>query len=196
MSPVSKGRKRKPGKSGRKTDVRRERPGVVGSPFGTTPSEHSRDMAAYLDDLSPDAAGAEEVVERRVFAMPYSGATIGGEDFPILDPADPDERGLLIQGEHPEYHRALADPFWDGEIDGVSPRLHLTMHEVIANQLWADEPPETWQAARRLSARGVDRHDVLHELMGVMASHMYPTLTRQEPFDDQAYRRALNSLGR
>ena len=159
--------------------------------------DHGFTMAAYLDDLPADASRSEieDTMERRVFVMPYYGTTIRGEDFPELNPADPDERGLLIEGEHPEYHQALADPAAEGEIDGVNPRLHLAMHEVIANQLWADDPPEAWQAARRLTERGMDRHDVLHELMGVMVEHMHPTLARHEPFDVDAYRRALNSLG-
>lgn len=135
-------------------------------------------------------------MERRVFTMPCYGATVRGEDFPSLDPADPDERALLIEGEHPEYHQVLADPASDGEIHGVNPRLHLAMHEVIANQLWADDPPEAWQAARQLRDRGMDRHEVLHELLGVMVEHMHPALVRREPFDSDAYRHALTNLGR
>jgi pRiA4b ORF-3-like protein/uncharacterized protein DUF1841 len=195
---VSKGRKRKPGKGGRKTSARRERPRLSGPPFGVEPPEHGFEMAAYLDDLSPEVSRAEveDTMDRRVFTMPYYGTTIRGQDFPKLNPADPDERGLLIEGEHPEYHQVLADPAWEGEIDGVNPRLHLTMHEVIANQLWADDPPEAWHAARRLRDRGMDRHDVLHELLGVMVEHMHPVLARSAPFDSDAYRRALSGLGR
>ncbi|WP_165436551.1 DUF1841 family protein [Amycolatopsis suaedae] len=167
------------------------------SPLEMKLPEHGVDVAAYLEDLPPQASVDEiqEVLDRRMFVMPYYGTTIRGEDYPRLNPADPDERRLLIEGEHPEYHDALADPAWDGEIDGVNPRLHLAMHEVIANQLWADDPPEAWRAARRLRGQGTDRHDVLHELMGVMVEHMHPTVVRHEPFDPEAYRRALNGLG-
>jgi len=195
VSPVSKGRKRKPGKSGRKPGARRE----LRDPFfGQQQQVSGFDMEAYVGDLSPVASKAqvEETLDRRVFAMPYYGTTIRGEDFPKLDPADPDERSLLIEGEHPEYHQALGDPAFGGEIDGVNPRLHLTMHEVIANQLWTDDPPEVWQAARRLRDRGMDRHDVLHELCGVLTEHMHPVLAQKEPFDLDAYRGELNSLGR
>ncbi|GAB1515060.1 hypothetical protein [Actinophytocola sp. KF-1] len=65
---------------------------------------------------------------------------------------------------------------------------------MIANQLWADEPPEVWQAAKRLREQGMERHDILHELAGVMAEHMQPTMLRGEPFDEDAYRRALAGL--
>ena len=172
MSPVSKGRKRKPKKSGRGTARPNRRPEVR--------SEH-RD---------------EQTLERQKFVMPHSSAMIDGEKLYRLDPADQDERSLLIQGEHPEFQEYLADSSWQGEIDGMNPRFHLTMHEVIANQLWADEPPEAWQAAKRLREQGMERHDILHELAGVMAKHIQPTLVRGEPFDEDAYRRALAGLGR
>ncbi len=170
---MSRGRKRKPKKSGRRT-VRRSVP--------------VRDV--HLPEQSTD----EETVERRAFVMPHHSATIDGERYDHLDPADPDERSLLIEAEHPEFAEYLADSSWQGEIDGMNPRFHLTMHEVIANQLWADEPPEVWQAAKRLREQGMERHDILHELAGVMAEHMQPTMLRGEPFDEDAYGRALAGL--
>lgn len=170
---------------------------MTGGPLGPL-AGHGFDPASYLGDLPPvlPRAEVEDTLDRRVFAMPHHGTTIDGEDFPRLDPADSDERGLLIQGEHPEYHEALADPSWAGEIDGVNPRLHLAVHEMIANQLWDGDPLEAWQAARRLRDSGMNRHDVLHELMAVAAKHLHPTLVRAEPFDIESYRRALNGLGR
>lgn len=126
MSPVSRGRKRKPTKA-QKAGGRGRRRQTTGEPFGPSAADHEFYLPAYLDDLSPVLPRAEvkDALERRIFAMPYYGTTIGGEDFPRLNPADSDERGTLIQGEHPEYHEALADPGWEGEIDGVNPRLHL-----------------------------------------------------------------------
>lgn len=103
---------------------------------------------------------------------------------------------MLIKGEHPELHEALADPDIDTEAADFSPRFHLTMHEVIANQLWDDDPPEVWQAARRLRDQDVERHDILHALLEVMVTHMHPVLVDKKPFDTDAYRRDLNELGR
>lgn len=157
--------------------------------------EHGVDWDPYLGDLPADTPEGEETLARRRFVMPHRNATIDGEEFRWLDPADPDQRSLLIQGEHPEFDKYLADPSWSGEIDGMNPRFHLTMHEIIANQLWDNEPPEAWQAVGRLREQGVARHDILHELAGIMATHLHPTLTRGEPFDADAYRRALTDLG-
>jgi hypothetical protein len=143
-----------------------------------------------------DKAEVESILDRRVFAMPYLSTVIDGERFDWLNPADQDERGLLIRGEHPEYDEVLADPLAEDEVDGHSPRLHLTMHEVIANQLWDNDPPEVWQAAQRLRDQGINRHDILHGLAAVLVKYMHPVLTEHEQFDTEAYRRALNDLRR
>lgn len=138
----------------------------------------------------------QDAIERRMFVMPYFGTRIGDEDFPQLDPNDPDERAILIQGEHPEYHDALADPGFEGEIDGVNPRLHLLMHEIVANQLWDNDPPETWHAARRLRDLGHDRHDVLHAIGDVSLTHVQASLVGKKDFDRERYCAELDQIGR
>jgi hypothetical protein len=160
--------------------------------------EQSSVPAVYLDDLPPSASRAEieDTLDRRLFTMPFSNATIDGEDFVRLDASDPDERALLIRGEHPELHEALADLDFDTDAAGFSPRFHLTMHEVIANQLWDDDPPEVWQVAQRLRDQGVDRHDILHRLLELMVTHMHPVMVDKKPFDTDAYQRDLDALGR
>ena len=145
-------------------------------------------------ELTGDLSQAEDAVDRRIFAMPYIGTRIGDEDYPRLDPADPDERRLLIEGEHPEYHPMLADATSDREIDGVNPRLHVAMHEVVANQLWDDDPPEAWQAARRLRDRGLERHEILHRLMNVAVEQLHGALTSGTAADSAAYARALDRI--
>ena len=145
-------------------------------------------------DTGGDLADAQDGLDRRMFTMPYFGTRIGEEDYPRLDPGDPAERRLLIEGEHPEYHAALADPGFDGEIDGVNPRRHIAIHEVVANQLWEDDPAEAWRAAKQLHEAGMDRHDVLHQLASVVATYLHGALTDQRAVDPAAYRQALDAL--
>lgn len=144
------------------------------------------------DDTTPEQV--QEAVTRRVFATPHTTAVLDGERMQ-LDPSDPDERGLLIRAEHPEYAGVLDDPESDVTADGVNPRLHVTMHEIVASQLWNGDPPGVWPAAQRLLATGMERHDVLHALAEVATRHVHATLTRQRPFDAAAYAEDLAALG-
>jgi hypothetical protein len=149
-----------------------------------------------LRGLDPGSglADARDILDRRMFAMPYFGTRIGEEDYPRLDPGDADERRLLIEGEHPEYHAALTDPGFDGEFDDVNPRLHIAIHEVVANQLWEDDPAEAWRAAKRLRDAGVGRHDILHQLGRVVTGQLYGALTDRQAVDLAAYKQALDAL--
>jgi hypothetical protein len=169
----------------------------IGRPGGAVPI--ASDVAeAYLAGLDLDDVRPEDlpdVLERRMFAAPAVGTRIGDEEFPFLDPSDPDDRGMLIEGEHPEYHDALAAPESD-PVGEVSPRLHITVHEIVANQLWDDDPPEVWQAAKRLSATGMDRHDVLHAIGEVLVEHLHGALTGSGPSDPARYVEQIDELGR
>ncbi|NMH99650.1 DUF1841 family protein [Pseudonocardia acidicola] len=139
-------------------------------------------------------ADLQDALNRRLFAMPLTGGRVGEEDFPHLDASDPDERRMLIISEHPEYQSALDDPAFSGEIDGVNPRLHVSMHEIVASQLWDDDPPEAWVAARRLLDDGYDRHEILHHLASLVAPELHAALTERRPVDVDGYRRALSEL--
>ena len=119
-----------------------------------------------------------------------------GTDLAWLDPADPDERSLLIRFEHPEFAAAL-DAGWDEiELDGtvMSPNQHLTIHEVVANQLWDGEPPEAAETARRLDLVGYDRHEVFHMIGSVVSDQMWQVMHDQQPADLEQIREDLAAL--
>lgn len=134
--------------------------------------------------------------ERRLFVAPPATGTHDGIDLALLDPADPDERRLLILAEHPELDRAIRAGRGEIHIDGVamSPSLHITLHEIVANQIWDDQPPETWQTAARLLEVGYDRHEVLHMLASVVAEDVHRVLTDGRPHDLDRTRAALAEL--
>jgi hypothetical protein len=156
-------------------------PEPAGEPEPETGQEILTDpgVQPYVRDLDTSGGldSVREAIDRRRFAMPFSSTRIGDEDFPFMDPGDPDDRIMLIEGEHPEYHDLLSDPTFEGEIDGVSPRAHLAIHEVVVNQLWDDNPPGAWRAAKRLRDAGVDRHDILHQLGEVVMIQIHGVLT-------------------
>jgi hypothetical protein len=97
-------------------------------------------------------------------------------------PPDEEERALIVA----EEMRARR----------VSRRLHA-VHEVLANQLWRDDPTQLWPAAQRLRDAGLSREQILDRLADVLADHLGKVI-RAAP--DQVpglerYTQALDALG-
>lgn len=107
-----------------------------------------------------------KIDEFRIWLAPAPGAEIPQGDLDLLDPADEDDRAALIRAQHPRMAAAIERGEDEVEVGGeiVNPRLHLAMHELVANRLWADDPPGVWQTARELTGQGHDPHEVLHLL--------------------------------
>jgi hypothetical protein len=93
--------------------------------------------------LPPEGIAAD-ATDRRSFACPSQRGRFQGVDLSALDPSDPDDRHLLILAEHPELASAIHRNEDDVVIGGerMNPRLHITIHELVVNQLWDDDPPE------------------------------------------------------
>ena len=69
---------------------------------------------------------AQDDRERRLaFAIPQIADP--DEESQWLDPADPDERALLLRAAHPELDSAAETVVLGGR--EINPRLHLTLHE-------------------------------------------------------------------
>jgi hypothetical protein len=119
-----------------------------------------------VERLLPD--GDMEALSRRAFALPFISGRHGKVDLTALDPADPAERRLLIEFEHPGA----------GE-------EHLEGHERLTALLWAGDPPELWDTAQTMLDLGWERHEILHRLIDVM------DLFGDDPAEFRASLRAL-----
>ena len=135
----------------------------------------------WLDDPLPD--------DRRSWAVPAGHGTYRGLDLEQLDPDDEDERTFLLEAQHLDMEEALKRheemPGPDGE--PINPTLHVALHGMIANQLLADDPPETWQTVQRLAGLGYDWHNVMHLIMGPVTDAVYGALSERQPFDRADY---------
>jgi hypothetical protein len=127
---------------------------------------------------------------RLAFAIPPIADP--GQDTQRLDPADPDERALLIRAAHPELDTDAETMVVDGR--EMNPRLHLTIHEIIASQLVDDEPPEAWATAQRLRRLGYGQHEILHMLGAAMTPQLWAALHDQRAYDSDEHRAALDAL--
>jgi len=153
----------------------------------------------------PPVPGAGETTERwfdeplpgdrRSRAAPPGHGSYQGLDLELLDPADEDERVFLLEAPHPECEDALLE---DDEmvVDGepFKPRLHITLHQVVANQLLAGNPPQIWQTVQRLAGLGYDWHNIMHVIARLVGDDIYQATTGQKPFDLRDYVQRLSEL--
>jgi hypothetical protein len=95
-------------------------------------------LRRYVADLS-----GPDVVERRTFAVPPPDDRAGGQD---LDAADEGDRATIT--------------LLEVTARGLPPH-RLPSYLAVARQLWDDDPPQLWEAARRLRDSGQSREAVL-----------------------------------
>jgi Domain of unknown function (DUF1841) len=141
----------------------------------------------WFDDPEPG--------DRRSWAIPAGHGTYSELDLELLNPDDEDELTFLMEAQHPEWEEAL-DQHEEVIINGepVNPRLHVTMHVVVANQLLADDPPETWQTVQRLAGLGYDWHNIMHMISALVAEDFHRAMTEKRAFDREDYARRLKAL--
>jgi Domain of unknown function (DUF1841) len=75
-----------------------------------------------------------------------------------------------------------------------STRASIAVHEIVANQLWNDDPPEVWQTAQRLLDAGYERHEVLDMLGSALSAEIWQILHAGKAADTARYVRALEKL--
>jgi hypothetical protein len=128
--------------------------------------------------------------------VPTGHGTYRGLELERLDPDDEDERGFLLEAQHLEWEEALEahEEIVTDSGETVNPTLHVTLHGVVANQLLADNPPETWQTVQRLAGLGYDWHNVMHMIMRPVSDSVYQAMARNRPFDREEFVRQLSEL--
>ena len=127
--------------------------------------------------------------------MPAGHGSYQGIDLELLDPGDESELTLLIEAQHPEFEDALRDNeemLIGGE--PMSPRLHVTMHQIVVNQVMSDDPPEVWQTVQRLDRLGYDWHNIMHMIAALVSDDIYRTMAEHQTVDPADYARRLAEL--
>jgi hypothetical protein len=190
VSPRSRGRP--PGRGGRRQPARRS-PRNAGRPPGQLPGAQR-----YSASRAGDAAGwwfdEPDPADRRSWAVPAGHGVYSGIDLELLDPDSETDRMVLTEALHGELDDALhSGDEVTASGEPPSPRLHIAMHQVAANQLLADDPPETWQTVQRLISLGYDWHTIMHMIAAVIAKDVDRVLAGQR-FDRAGYVRRLGEL--
>jgi len=115
-------------------------------------------------------------------------------DLDLLDPGDDDELGFLIEALHGCADLPGGSPDLGSPDQAGNPRLHVTMHQIVARQILDDNPPQTWQAVQRLARLGYSWHDIMHMIAGLVAEDVHGALTAHRHPDPADYARRLDEL--
>jgi hypothetical protein len=127
-------------------------------PFMVVEREYVRDLVAGDTDM----AWLADQRARREFAVPLPYDREVGDadvtdmaDVADVDATEPDGRAVVTTAEF-----AHCGP------EGAEGEEFLAAARRVVEEIWNDDPPQTWQEAKRLAATGLDRHDVIHALAG------------------------------
>ena len=123
-------------------------------PYATACRGYLRDVATPDVDL----AWLAEQFARRQFAAPLPGERESGPDGIDTD-------GIDATDSHGRAEIAVAE-FAECAGGGAATIKLLTAVPRIVEEIWHDDPPATWEKAKKLVAEGLNRHDVLHRLAG------------------------------
>jgi hypothetical protein len=97
-----------------------------------------------------------------------------------------------VDVDDPSQREALLAPA--DEPDSTA-RMQGLVRAALANQIAEEDPPETWQTARRLLALGLDREKVMREMALVMSAQIAAAAgPEKRVFDTEEYLRALAEL--
>ena len=113
------------------------------------------------------------------------------------EPERPDRTGRATsrKGCRPAYVRFEDALRGDEEMavagKPVSPGLHITLHQIVASQLLAGNPPEIWQTVHRLAALGCDWHNIMHMIARLVSDGIYHATPRQQQSGPGDYARQL-----
>lgn len=110
---------------------------------------------AYVRDIVTSDIDAPRLIDyrnRRQLAAPYPGDRDPG--VAAIDATDSDGRAVLAVREF-----ASCAP------EGADRDQFMAAAKRVVEELWHDDPPETWRAASRLLDQGEAPHDVLHALI-------------------------------
>jgi hypothetical protein len=116
-----------------------------------------------------------------------------GANYMRYEPNEPvDARKWLALDEGERQHIVERYHKHSGDVL-PSPRMHCIVHTAIETQIAEGHPAAVRTLARMLS-EGLDRHNAVHAVGSVFATHLLAVMKSQRPFDDRAYTVDLDAL--
>jgi len=107
----------------------------------------------------------------------------------------PDPKLWLDLDEHERIH-LVVDYHRRTQFKQANVEMHSLMHVLVENQIALGDEIPVRRTAQRLIVEGLDRHDVIHAIASVLASHMTVLMTNADAMQNphQPYYDALEEL--
>lgn len=114
--------------------------------------------------------------------------------------SEQDHKLAVIIMDHQEY----CDHFEDTDIlDGreyeagneVNPFLHISLHQMVEDQLASNSPLEAAFFCETLKDRGISHHEAVHYIIMILIRIIYDSMMNQKHFDIDRYKRLLTACG-
>lgn len=107
-----------------------------------------------------------------------------------------EKRLLPIIQEHQEYREYFEnEDFLDGSEDqmeeGINPFLHISLHQMVEDQLNSKTPVEAARLYEYIEKQGYSRHDAIHVVIMVLIHMIYNAIEKNSSFDEKRYIRLL-----
>ncbi len=79
-------------------------------------------------------------------------------------------------------------------LDGDIAPIKMLGYEIVASQIFGDDPPEVWASVQRLIGLGLDRDEIFIQMSMALFAATHLTISTGERFDQAAYARFLDGL--
>jgi hypothetical protein len=114
----------------------------------------------------------------------------------IEELSEKDSKLAAIILSHQEYrdHFENTDILDGREYDAgmtFNPFLHISMHQMVEDQLSANSPIEAAFFCETLEDKGLSRHDAIHFIIMILVRVIFDSASNQKPFDAPRYKRLL-----
>lgn len=87
---------------------------------------------------------------------------------------------------HFEFTDAVSDYDYEPGVE-VNPFLHITIHQVVENQLNAREPVEVYQFYNAMIKKKLSHHDTIHLIGRIFVPFLFDVLKHGKEFDAHRY---------
>ena len=116
------------------------------------------------------------------------------DNLSILDQAE--QKLSLIIMDHKEYsdyfeNKDLLDGREYKMGEGLNPFLHISLHQMVEDQLALETPIEAILFCESLEMTGYSRHEAIHAIIMILIHLIYDAYKKEKPINEEQYKRLL-----